>query len=133
MALTPEAVGRGAVVLVRLPGDKARPAVVIRSDLLFELPYATVLPITTEIRAGFSLRIDLVPNQENGLRAVSQVMTDWPQTMRFTDMGDIIGRVDLVTMRMITRQVAVVLGIGVNTGRPRRTAGAGQIEPSGAG
>ena len=129
MALDPEAVHRGAVVLVRLPRDKARPAVVLRSDLLSELPYATVLPITTEIRAGFSLRIDLVPSQENGLRAVSQVMTDWPQTVRFTDMGDVIGRIDVATLGAITRQVAVVLGIGVNPGRPRRTAG--RIGPSG--
>jgi mRNA-degrading endonuclease toxin of MazEF toxin-antitoxin module len=37
MAVTPDAVRRGTVLLVRLPGDKARPAVVVRSDLLSEL------------------------------------------------------------------------------------------------
>ncbi len=131
MALDPEAIRRGTVVLVRLPRDKARPAVVIRSDLLAELPYATVLPITTDLRAGFTLRIDLAPNQENGLRAASQVMTDWPQTVRFTDMGDVIGRIDMAAMRAITRQVAVVMGIGVNTGRSKRTARIGGIQPPG--
>jgi hypothetical protein len=49
-------------------------------------------------------------------------MVDWPQTVRFADMGDVIGRIDVATMRAITRQVAVVLGIGVNPGRLRRTA-----------
>jgi mRNA interferase MazF len=89
VALTPDAVRRGVVVLVRLPRDKARPAVVVRSDLLSELSYATVLP--TPQRADVSMRIDLAPSQENGLRAASQVMVDWPQTIRFADMGQAIG------------------------------------------
>jgi mRNA interferase MazF len=129
VVLTPDAVQRGVVVLVRLPRDKARPAVVVRSDLLSELSYATVLPITTELRAGVSLRIDLAPNQENGLRAASQVMVDWPQTVRFSGMGQAIGRLDVPTMQAITRQMAVVLGIGLTRGRPHRTTG-GVIEPS---
>jgi mRNA interferase MazF len=129
MALTPDAVRRGAVVLVRLPRDKARPAVVVRSNLLSELFYATVLPITTDLRAGFSLRIDLAPSQENGLRAASQVMVDWPQTIRFSDMGQAIGHLDMATMRIITRQMAVVLGIGSSSARSRRTAGVVGTEP----
>jgi mRNA interferase MazF len=119
MALTPDDVRRGVVVLVRLPRDKARPAVVVRSDLLSELSYATVLPITTELRAGFSLRIDVAPSPENGLRSASQVMVDWPQTVRFSEMGQAIGRIDMVTMQAITRQMAVALGIGSGI-RPRR-------------
>jgi mRNA interferase MazF len=122
MALTPEAVRRGTVVLIRLPRDKARPAVVVRSDLLSELPYATVLPITSDLRENVSMRIDIEPNAQTGLRASSQVMVDWPQTIRLSDMGQVIGRLDLATMRSITRQMAVVLGIGAaaDTGRPRR-------------
>ena len=100
MALDPAAVRRGAVELIRLPRDKARPAVVVRSDLLAELLYATVLPITTEPRAGISLRIDVAPSQENGLRAASQVMVDWPQTVRFSDMGQAIGKLDAATMAL---------------------------------
>src|SRR5579863_5072212 len=73
MAVAPDAVRRGTVLLVRLPRDKARPAVVVRSDLLAELSYATVLPITTELRADATMRIDIEPGQENGLRAASQV------------------------------------------------------------
>ena len=123
MALDPGAVRRGVVVLIRLPGDKARPAVVVRSDLLSELSYATVLPITTELRAGISMRIDVAPSQENGLRAGSQVMVDWPQTVRHADMGQAIGQLDAAIMRVVTRQMAVVLGIGA--GRPRRIGAAG--------
>ena len=111
MALEASTVRRGTWVRVRLPSDKARPAVAIRSDLLAELPYATVLPIATDLRAEISLRIELRPTSENGLRAPSQVMIDWPQTVRFSDMGQVVGRLDVATMQAITRQMAVVLGI----------------------
>jgi mRNA interferase MazF len=128
MALDPGAIRRGTVVLVRLPRDKARPAVVIRSDLLRELSYATVLPITTELRLGISMRIDLAPSPENGLREASQVMVDWPQTVRLSDMGQAIGQVDMAIMRTIMQQIAVVLGIGPSgIGRSRRI-----IKPSDA-
>jgi mRNA interferase MazF len=80
-----------------------------------------VLPITADLRAGISLRIDLAPSQENGLRGASQVMVDWPQTIRFSDMGEAIGNLDVATMRAITRQMAIVLGIGSSGGRSRRT------------
>ena len=122
MAVTADAVRRGTVVLVRLPRDKARPAVVVRSDLLAELSYATVLPITTEVRAEVSLRIAIDPASGTGLRAASQVMVDWPQTVRLTEMGQAIGHLDAATMRAITRQMAVVLGIGSGTGRARHVA-----------
>ena len=120
MVLEPDAVRRGVVVLIRLPKNKARPAIVVRSDLLGELPYATMLPITTELRPGISLRIDVEPGPRTGLREASQVRVDWPQTVRLSDMGAAIGRLDLATMRAATRQMAIVLGIGAGTGRPRR-------------
>ena len=125
MALASGAVRRGAVVLVRLPRDEARPAVVVRSNLLAELSYATILPITSELQEGASMRIDVEPNPENGLRAASQVMVDWPQSVRFTDMGGAIGHLDTTIMRAMTRQPAVVLGIGSDSGRTRRTSTAG--------
>jgi mRNA interferase MazF len=118
VAVEPDAIRRGSVVLVRVHGDKARPAVVVRSDLLAELPYATVLPITSELRADASLRLDIDAGPDTGLRVTSQVMVDRPQTVRLTDMGQVIGRVDMEAMRAVTRQLAVVLGIG-GVGKPR--------------
>lgn len=46
-------------------------------------------------------------------------MVDWPQTVRFSDMGQSIGRLDTATMQAITRQMAVAPGIGSGI-RPRR-------------
>ena len=112
MAIEPGAGRRGTVVVVRMAGDKARPAVVVRSDLLADLPCATVLLITSDPRDDISLRVDIAPGTENGLRTAFQVMVDWPQTVRLSAMGEVIGRLDVATMRAITRQLAVVLGIG---------------------
>jgi mRNA interferase MazF len=120
VALGPGFLRRGAVVLVRLPRDKARPAVVVRSDLLAELSYATVLLITTDLREQISMRIDILPTPENGLREKSQVMVDWPQTVRTSDMGQVIGQLDTAAMQVITQELAVVLGIGGGNGAARR-------------
>jgi mRNA interferase MazF len=107
-------------VVVRVPRDKARPAVVVRADLFADLSYATVVPITSDLYEGVALRINLEPTAENGLRVPSQVMVDWPITLRFSDMGEVIGRLDVATMRTITQQLAVMLGIGAGTGRSHR-------------
>jgi mRNA interferase MazF len=112
MALAPQQIRRGVIVLVRLPDDKSRPAVVVRADILTELSYATILPLTTELRPEVDFRITVEPTDQNGLREVSQIMVDWPQTVRAKAMGAIIGRLDDATMRVVTEQLAIVLGIG---------------------
>jgi mRNA interferase MazF len=116
MALTPEQIRRGAIVLVRLPDDKGRPALVARADILAELSYATILPLTTELRAELDFRITVEPTEQNGLRETSQIMVDWPQTVRAKTMGAVIGRLDDATMRVATEQLAIVLGIGSGEG-----------------
>ncbi len=80
----------------------------VRSDLLAVLSYATVLPTTTELRSGISMRVDVDPTTENGLRELSQLMVDWLQTVRATDIGAAFGRLDAGTMQIITRQTAVL-------------------------
>ena len=88
MAVEPRRLQRGMVVLVRLPGDKARPAVVLRSDALARLPYATEVAFTTTVHAEPDLRLRVGPTPENGLQQWSFVMVDWPQTIRTEHMGD---------------------------------------------
>jgi mRNA interferase MazF len=116
MALAPEQIRRGAVVLVRLPNDKSRPAVVMRADISAGLPYATILPLTTELRQDVDLRITVQPAEQNGLRETSQIMVDWPQSVRAKTMGAVIGQLDDATMRVSTEQLAIVLGVGSSEG-----------------
>jgi mRNA interferase MazF len=75
MALAPGQIRRGAIILVRLPDDKSRPALIVRADLLAWLPYATILPLTTELRPEVDFRITVQPTEQNGLREVSK---SWP-------------------------------------------------------
>jgi mRNA interferase MazF len=110
------------MVSVRLSGDKARPAVVLRSDALARLPYATVVAFTTTSRAEPDLRLPVESAPENGLQQLSFAMVDWPQTIRAEQMGEIIGHLDPMTLEAITGRVAVVLGIG----EPRAAAIADQ-------
>jgi mRNA interferase MazF len=112
MAVEPGRLRRGTVVLVRLPGDKARPAVVLRSNALARLPYATVVAFTAMAHGEPDLRLPVAPTRENGLQQPSFVMVDWPQTIRSEHMGEIVGHLDPVTLDAITGRVAVVLGIG---------------------
>jgi mRNA interferase MazF len=88
----------------------------VRADILAELSYATILPLTTELRPDVDFRITVEPSEQNGLRETSQIMVDWPQTVRAKTMGAVIGRLDDATMRVTTEQHAIVLGIGSSEG-----------------
>ena len=88
----------------------------MRADILAELSYATILPLTTELRPDVDFRITVEPSEQNGLRETSQIMVDWPQTVRAKTMGAVIGRLDDATMRVTTEQLAIVLGIGSSEG-----------------
>ena len=85
---------------------------VLRSNALARLPYATVVAFTTTAHAEPDLRLPVAPTPGNGLQQQSFVVVDWPQTIRTEHMGEIVGQLDPVTLDVITGRVAVVLGIG---------------------
>ena len=103
---------RGDIVKVALPGryGKARPALVIQSDLFDAHPSITVLPITSELRDVPLFRITIEPNQENGLRYTSQVMIDKAHTVPYEKLSLPIGRLTDEQVLIITRALAVFLG-----------------------
>ena len=105
---------RGDFVLAVAPGEygKARPALVIQSDLFDALPSVTLCPLTSLIRedAGL-LRITVQPLQDNGLRKISQIAVDKITTLPVSRLGGVIGRVDDELMLRVTRALALFLGI----------------------
>ena len=103
---------RGDIVTIALQGDygKPRPALVIQSDLFAEHPSVTVLPVTSQRRDAPLFRIDVEQSGGNGLRKISAVMVDKPQTVARTRIGSIIGRLDDDSMLAVTRALAVFLG-----------------------
>ena len=98
---------------VALQGEqgKPRPAVVLQSDRFLDLTAVTVLPITSYLTDSPLLRIDVLPTRSNGLTRPSQIMVDKPQTPSRDRIGPIIGRLDDGTLAMVTRAVALFLGI----------------------
>jgi mRNA-degrading endonuclease toxin of MazEF toxin-antitoxin module len=114
MAVEPDRIRRGAVVIVQLPEDNkaGRPAVVVRSDALAATPWAAVLPFTSDLDTDMPHWPRVEPTLENGLRQVSRVMTDWPQTVWCRRIQEVAGRLDAASMATATGLLAAALGTG---------------------
>ena len=104
---------RGDVVTVALQGDQGRPrpALVVQADGFADLAAVTILPITSMCRDAPLLRVELQPNEQNGLAKRSQVMVDKPQTPLRSKVGAIVGHLDDATMIANNRALALFLGL----------------------
>ncbi len=104
---------RGDLVTVALQGDygKPRPALVVQSDLFSEHPSVTILPVTGELRNLPLFRLKIVPTETNGLRTISEIMVDKPQTVSRDKIGAAFGRLSDDDMLSATRSLALFLGI----------------------
>ncbi|HAL37428.1 MAG TPA: growth inhibitor PemK [Polaromonas sp.] len=104
---------RGDLVTIALQGDygKPRPALIIQSDLFSEHPSVTVLPVTGELRAAPLFRIQIEPNETNGLQKPSDVMVDKAQSIPRERIGGVFGHVSEEEMLAVSRSLAVFLGV----------------------
>ncbi|MGD9878752.1 MAG: type II toxin-antitoxin system PemK/MazF family toxin [Reyranella sp.] len=105
-----DGLNRGDVVTVALPGNfgKPRPAVIVQSDTFnASHPTISVLPITSTILPAPLVRITVEPTAANGLRNVSQIMTDKVVSVRRERLGARIGILDRETMARIGRSLAL--------------------------
>lgn len=109
---------RGSVVTIALSGNygKPRPALVVQSNYFTEHPSVSVLPITSELRPTPLFRIDVEPDEINGLRKRSQIMVDKIQTVPAEKIGKVIGVLDDATMMEVNRALALWLGFAGNSG-----------------
>ncbi len=103
---------RGDLVTISLPGafGKPRPALVIQSDLLAALESVILCPITSELRNA-AFRVTLEPSPANGLRALSQVMTDKLSTLPRAKVSAPFGRLDDERMKAVDRALLLVIGV----------------------
>jgi len=109
-----DAVRRGDLVVVAMPGDygKPRPALVVQSDL-FNNTHAsiTVAPVTSTIVDTPLFRVTVEPSRRNGLRLVSQIVVDKVTTVRRQRLGQTIGRLEEDIMLRVSRALALWFGI----------------------
>jgi mRNA interferase MazF len=103
---------RGDVVVLVLPGNygKPRPGVIVQGDRYAEHPSITVLPLSTTIVELDDIRLTLSPTAGNGLREISQVMTDKIQTVPRDKVAQVIGRLGAADMKAVDRALALFLG-----------------------
>jgi mRNA interferase MazF len=104
---------RGNIVAVAIEGDfgKARPALIVQSDLFTEHPSVTLLLISSEIVDAPLIRIEVIPSEQNGLRAPSQIAVDKMFTVRREKIGSIIGHLEDDIMVAVNRAMLVCLGL----------------------
>ena len=93
-------------------GTKPRPYVLIQSDGYAALTTAILLPITSELADPPSLlRVRIAPTKANGLREISDVMTDIPVTVRADKIHQQIGRVSQNDLGRIEDALRLVMGL----------------------
>jgi mRNA interferase MazF len=104
---------RGSIVTVAIQGDfgKARPALVVQSDLFADHPSASVLLMTSTIVAAPLIRIDVDPSDQNGLHTPSQIAIDKMFTVRREKIGGVIGQLEDETMIAVNRAMVVFYGL----------------------
>ncbi|MBR8407743.1 type II toxin-antitoxin system PemK/MazF family toxin [Burkholderia cenocepacia] len=104
---------RGSIVTVALQGDfgKARPALVVQSDLFAEHPSVTLLLMSSAMVDAPLMRITVVPSEQNGLRMPSQIAVDKMFTVRREKIGRPIGHLEDELMVAVNRSLLVFLGL----------------------
>ena len=105
---------RGDVVLMVAPGDfgKPRPGVIVQGDELGDdTTTVLVCPMSSDIRDSPRLRPIVEPNDKNGLRIRSQIMTEKVIPIRRDRIRRILGSLDLNSVDQLNGALLLVLGL----------------------
>lgn len=89
---------------------KARPVVILQDDRFDATASITVCAFTTDPTSAPLFRLQVEPNEHNGLNVVSRLMVDKITTVPKARIGAQIGRLDDEDMVRLNRAVLVFLG-----------------------
>jgi mRNA interferase MazF len=105
---------RGDIVTVAggVYASKPRPALVVQDDRFDATASVTVCPFTTTEVDAPLLRVPVVANEENGLGQDSYLMVDKITTVRRSNAGTVLGRLEATTLVEFERRLLVFLGFG---------------------
>jgi len=90
---------------------KPRPAVIVQDDRFDATASITVCAFTSDHTEAPLFRIEVIPNEQNGLRAPSRLMVDKITTISKERLGERIGRLDDEDVVRLNRAMMVFLGL----------------------
>ncbi len=90
---------------------KPRPVVIVQDDRFDATDSVTVCAFTTDPTEAPLFRLQVVPTESNGLRAVCRLMVDKITTVPKAKIGQRVGRLADEDMVRLNRAVVVFLGI----------------------
>ena len=105
---------RGDIVTVAggVYATKPRPALIVQDDRFDATDSLSVCPLTsTKIDAPL-LRVPVTADQGNGLDRDSFLMVDKMTTVRRSNVGIVMGRLEATTLVEFERRLLVFLGFG---------------------
>ncbi|MDE5446456.1 type II toxin-antitoxin system PemK/MazF family toxin [Bradyrhizobium sp. CSA207] len=98
-------------VAARDYAGKPRPAVIVQDDDFDATDSITVCPLTTNETEAPLFRLQINPNESNGLRAPSQLMVDKITTVPKAKVGALVGRLADEDLLRLNRAMLVFLGL----------------------
>ena len=105
---------RGDLVTVAggVYASKPRPALVLQDDRFDATASVTVAPLTTTPLEAPLLRVGVPADEHTGIERDSFVMVDKITTVRRSNVGKVVGRIDPTTLIEVERRLLVFLGFG---------------------
>jgi len=105
---------RGDLVTVAggVYAGKPRPALIVQDDRFDGTDSVTVCPLTSNDVNAPLLRVGVQASEENGLDQDCFVMIDKVTTVRRSNVGERIGRLERSTLVEMERRLLVFLGFG---------------------
>jgi len=90
---------------------KPRPVVIVQDDRFDATDSITVCAFTTDPTDAPLFRLQVEPNERNGLRSPCRLMADKITTVPKTKLGSCVGRLDDEDMLRLNRAMLVFLGL----------------------
>lgn len=98
---------------------KPRPVVILQDDRFDATDSITVCAFTTDPTDAPLFRLEVEPNERNGLRATCRLMVDKITTVPKSKIGSCIGQLADEDMVRLNRAVLVFLGIAAPSSMPQ--------------
>lgn len=103
---------------------KTRPVVVVQDDSFDATASITVCAFTTDPSVAPLFRLEVDPNERNGLRRPCRLMVDKITTVPKARLGALVGRLDEEDVLRLNRAMMVFLGLAMS---PRTERAVGRL------